>query len=258
MDLRHFLIVIVVAVVVIGCSFFLLNYDDSVHYQTVGLTNTSSIDLPISDQSTNTVVSEGIHVINDTKNEVTVMYFNSATGNKVAAVELEYIRNDFQAASVQQALGNNTVWYNEENNTYMAFIGNYNTHDNILIFSKDPEILDHMIGSVKYKIVDELGNTTETAYSDVNPTSSISDNGTENITGIDSTGTNAQSSSSTSVPSGYYWSGQDADYIKEYDDANGIHHIDRLNGANETYDPNTGQHFTNGVNDTEAFNQDFN
>ena len=94
----------------------------------------------------------------------------------------------------------------------MAFIGNYNTHDNILIFSKDPEILDHMIGSVKYKIVDEVGNTTETAYSDVNPTSSISDNGTENITGIDSTGTNAQTSSSTSVPSGYYWSGQDADY----------------------------------------------
>ncbi len=162
MDLRHVLLVLIVVAVVLSCSFFLLNFDDSVHYNRVGLTSTSSIELPVSDESTNTVVNGGIHLINDTKHDLIVMYFNSEEGNQVAAVELEYIRNDFAENSVQETLGNQTVWHNEENDTYMAFIGNYVTHDNILIICKDPEILEHMIASARYNYFNEETNTTET------------------------------------------------------------------------------------------------
>lgn len=220
--------------------------------------------MPVSDSSTNTVIHSGIHVINDTQNDLTLMYFNSGEGNQVAAVELEYIRNDFVANSVEETLNNQTVWHNEEDGTYMAFIGNYVTHDNILIICKDPEILEHMMASAQYKIYNEESNVTETIQGE-NESAAV-----ENYTGVDSTGvnkgygnlsssdSNQSSSSSNSVPEGYYWSGQDNDYIREYDDASGMHHIDRMNGPNEAIDTVNNKHYTDGVEDTEAYNQDFN
>ena len=122
MDLRRLLLVLLVIAVVLTSSFFLLNYDETIKYNRVSLTDSSSIDMPISDQSTTAVIKNGIYLINDTQHDLTVMYFNSAQGNQVAAVELEYIRNDFISNSVQETLGNQTIWHNEENGTYMAFI----------------------------------------------------------------------------------------------------------------------------------------
>lgn len=255
MDLRRLLLVLLVVVVVLATSFFLLGYDETVHYNRVALTSTSSIEMPISDQSTNAVIKNGIFLINDTQHDLTVMYFNSQQGNQVAAVELEYIRNDFVENSVQETLGNQTVWHNEENDTYMAFIGNHITHDNILIICKDPEMLEHMIASARYEYFNEDTNSTETMSGEnktaVNNTTSQ---------GIDSTSSSnqANSSSSKKVPDGYYWSGQDADYIREYTDEKGIYHIDRLNGPDEAIDNVNHKHYTNGVEDTEAYNKDFN
>ena len=217
--------------------------------------------MPVTDNSVNSEINGGIHVINDTNNDLVVMYFNSGDGNQVAAVELEYIRNDFVSHSVEETINNQTVWHNEENDTYMAFIGNYVTHDNILIFCKDPEILEHMMASAQYKYFNEETNSTETMYGENLNDTANGGNAALNSTGVDSTGTNsnqASSSSSSNVPEGYYWSGQDNDYIREYDDANGLHHIDRMNGPNEAIDTVNNKHYTNGVEDTEAFNQDFN
>ncbi|MBQ2962507.1 hypothetical protein [Methanobrevibacter sp.] len=255
MDLRRVLLVLLVIVVVLATSFFLLGYDETIKYERVDLTSTSSIEMPISDQSTNTVINNGINLINDTQHDLTVMYFNSEQGNQVAAVELEYIRNDFVANSVQDTLGNQTVWHNEENGTYMAFIGNHITHDNILIICKDPEMLEHMIASARYEYFNEETNSTET-FNGENQSSNATNTSAVANTGVDSTRSN--SSSSRNVPDGYYWSGQDADYIREYDDSNGVHHIDRLNGPNEAIDTVNNKHYTNGVEDTEAYNKDFN
>ena len=66
MDLRRLLVVLLVIAVVLVSSFFLLNYDETVKYNRVSLTNTSSIEMPISDQSTTAVVHNGINLINDT------------------------------------------------------------------------------------------------------------------------------------------------------------------------------------------------
>ena len=266
MDFRRLLLVVLVVVVVLSCSFFLLNYDDSVHYTRVGLTNSSSIEVPVSDESTNSVINGGINILNDTKNDLLLMYFNSGDGNQVAAVELEYIRNDFISHSVEETVNNQTVWHNQENDTYMAFIGNYVTHDNILISCKDPEILSHMMASAQYKYFNEETNSTETMHGENQTDTNNGDNyalntAGANSTGVDSTGSSSSqsnSSSSNNVPDGYYWSGQDNDYIKEYDDANGLHHIDRMNGPNEAIDTVNNKHYTDGVEDTEAFNNDFN
>ena len=216
MDLRRLLVVLLVIAVVLVSSFFLLNYDETVKYNRVSLTNTSSIEMPISDQSTTAVVHNGINLINDTKHDLTVMYFNSAQGNQV------------------------------------AFIGNHVTHDNILIICKDPEMLEHIITSVKYQYFNEETNSTETITGD---NASAVDNASA---AVDSTKSASNQSSSSNVPAGYYWSGQDADYIREYDDANGVHHIDRLHGPNEAIDTVNNKHYTNGVEDTEAYNKDFN
>lgn len=269
MDLRHFLVVLVVIAVVLVSSFFLLNYDETVKYKSVSLTDSCTIDLPISDDSIKSV-QNGINIINDTRHDMVLMYFNSAQGNQMAAVELEYTRDDFMESSKAETLNNQTIWHDEENGTYMGFIGNYVTHDNILIICKDPEMLTHMMNSAKYKYFNEETNSTET-YSGENQTgdnasnnavvdnTGINGNGTSNqvSSAIDVTGNGSQGSTSD-VPEGYYWSGQDQDYIREYDDANGVHHIDRRNGPNEAIDNVNNKHYTDGVEDTEAYNQDFN
>ena len=215
--------------------------------------------MPVTDSSVHSEINGGIYVINDTKNDLTVMYFNSGDGNQVAAVELEYIRNDFVSNSVEETINNQTVWHNEENDTYMAFIGNYVTHDNILIFCKDPEILEHMLASAQYKYFNEETNSTEIMHGE-NQNGTDGDSSASNNAGVDSTGSNSNqaNSSSNNIPEGYYWSGQDNDYIKEYDDSNGLHHIDRMNGPNEAIDTVNNKHYTNGIEDTEAYNQDFN
>ena len=258
-DLRRLLLVFLVIAVVLTSSFFLLNYEETIKYNRVSLTNSSSIDMPISDQSTNAVIKNGIYLINDTQHDLTVMYFNSAQGNQVAAVELEYIRNDFIANSVQETLGDQTIWHNEENGTFMAFIGNHVTHDNILIICKDPEMLEHMIGSVKYQYFNEETNTTETMTGENQTSANATSNQSAVNTGIDGTSSASnQSGSSNNVPAGYYWSGQDSDYIREYTDSKGLYHIDRLHGDDEVIDQVNNKHYTNGVEDTEAFNQDYN
>ena len=266
MDLRRILLVLLVIVVVLVSSFFFLGYDETIKYNRIGLTNTSTIEIPITDGSISSDIN-GIHVINDTKHDLTLMYFNSDEGNQVAAVELEYIRNDFVANAVQENINNQTVWHNEENGTYMAFIGNYLTHDNIMIICKDPEMLEHMIGSARYNYYNEETNTTETVKGENQSAAGTEDNTILNDTGsasepVDSTApatdATGNASASSDVPEGYYWSGQDSDYIREYDDANGIHHIDRRNGPNEAIDTVNNKHWTDGVEDTDAYNQDFN
>lgn len=221
MDFRRLLLVALVLVIVLASSFFLLNFDDSIHYTRVELTDTASIEMPVNDQSTKSVVHGGINLVNDTKNNVVLMYFNSGNGNHVAAVELEYIRNDFASNSVEETINNETVWHNEKNGTYMAFIGNYITHDNILIICKDPEILEHMMASAQYKYFNEETNTTETISGENE--SAATD---RNFSGMDSTSSSNDSafapssqgdSSSNNVPEGFYWSGQENDYIREYD-----------------------------------------
>ena len=263
MDLRRILLVLLVIAVVLTSSFFFLGYDETVKYKRVGLTNTSSIEIPISDASTSSVINGGINLINDTKHDLSIMYFNSGDGNQVAAVELEYLRNDFVENSVQENIDNKTIWHNEENGTYMGFIGNYVTHDNILIVCKDPEMLMHILNSARYQYFNEETNTTETMQGEnesaaEDQTVSLNNNATSNETYDATAPASNGTSQSSDVPEGYYWSGQDSDYIREYDDAKGIHHIDRRNGPNEAIDPVNNKHWTDGVEDTEAYNNDFN
>lgn len=253
MDLKHMLLAILVVVVVIGASFFLINYDDSVKYESLEVSNSCSIDIPISDESNSSVISEGINFINDTQHDLIVYYFNSENGSAVAAAELAFLRDDFKANATEQTVANQTVWYNEENGTYMAFLGSPETHDNVMIVCKDQEILEHMIASLKiYTLGDNATGETNGVVVDSNSTTDAAST-SSNTSSVSSTASNSSSSSD-----GYYWSGQDQDYIKEYTDSNGIQHIDRKNGVNEAYDPSTQKHYTNGVEDTDAYNQDFN
>ena len=138
----------------------------------------------------------------------------------------------------------------------MAFLGNSVTHDNIIIFTDDVEILEHMISSVNYIFYNEDGTVNSTSNTINNQTSA--DTAAANNGSAGSTVSSSSSSSATNSNDGYYWSGQDQDYIREYTDSNGVQHIDRRNGPNEAYDPNTQKHYTDGVEDTDAYNQDFN
>ena len=257
MNLRRILLVVLVAIVVIGSAAFLLNYDETVKYQTHNLSKTCMMDFPMDDY-TNTTINEAVRQINDTNRDLTVLFYNSEDNSTVARVEFEFTINDFKSNAVEQTVANKTVWYNEENGTYMAFLGNSITHDNIIIFTDDVEVLEHMISSVKYVFLNEDGTVNSTSDNVNNVSTGEASNLSTSETGNLSSSGSVSSNSSSAANDGYYWSGQDQDYIKEYTDNDGIQHIDRKNGPNEAYDPNTQKHYTDGVEDTEAYNQDFN
>ncbi|MBQ6813318.1 MAG: hypothetical protein IJP12_01635 [Methanobrevibacter sp.] len=255
MDIKRILLVVIVAIVVIATAAFLINYDDAIKYEPVNLSKTCIIDFPSGDNYKNSTVNEAVYQINDTSRDLTVLFYNSEDNSTVARVEFEFTINDFKSNATEQTVGNQTVWYNEESGFYMAFLGNPDTHDNIIILTKDKEILEHMVSSVVYIFYNYDGTINSTS-APLNSSANLTvySNGTasnySNVSGSDST--------SNVTNNGYYWSGQDQDYIREYTDSNGVQHIDRQNGPNEAYDPNTQKHYTDGVDDTDAYNQDFN
>ena len=255
MELKRILLVVIVAIVVVGSAAFLINYDETVKYTTINLSNTCTMDIPSNDNFENTTISEAVRQFNDTNRDLTVLFYNSDDNSTVARVEFEFTISDFKANATEQTVANKTVWYNEGNGTYMAFLGNSVTHDNIIIFTDDVEILEHMISSVKYIFYNEDGTVNSTSDTINNQTSADTASSTN---GSAASTVSSSDSSSTAANDGYYWSGQDQDYIKEYTDSNGVQHIDRRNGPNEAYDPNTQKHYTDGVEDTDAYNQDFN
>ena len=150
------LTIILVSIIAIGAYFY--TSDTGLEYQTINLTSTCSIDIPVSDNITNKTYADNIMILNDTQNDVLIASYNSADGSLSSlitdATQLAALRDSYKINSEQLTIANETVWFNEATGYYMAFLGNDTTHDNILIVTKDNETLEHMIKSVKYSLGD--------------------------------------------------------------------------------------------------------
>ena len=89
------------------------------------------------------------------------------------------------------------------------------------------------------------GNSTDSNNTTVvNNSSNISLNESNNTTNNTSTQTTTKkttgsSSKKSNSDSGYHYSEQYGDYVKEYTDSNGVQHIDTKGGIKESYNPKT-------------------
>lgn len=147
------IVIILIVALAIGSYLYLNFYNNEIEYKNINVTSTFSLDFPVSDNLTNKTISNRINIINDTKNEVQIISFNSdgtsldelfTDGTQFAAM-----RDSYKIGSEKITLANQTVWYNEDTGYYMVYYTSEETHDNVVITSKNNETLSHMISTVK-------------------------------------------------------------------------------------------------------------
>lgn len=151
-------IIILVLTLIIIALISVMAYDhmqeNQVLYHTVNITDTFSLDVPVSENVIKTQVSPHMHIVNDSDNNITITSFNM--GNESALDLLEdgsqylYTQESYKIGAEQITLSNHTVWHNAKDNNYIAFFSPEETNDNIIIVCKDNETMANMISSVKY------------------------------------------------------------------------------------------------------------
>ena len=71
MDKKDIIIIILTIIII---ALLAVNYmpENQILYKTVNITDTFSLDVPISDDVTKTQVSEHMHIVNDSQNNITI------------------------------------------------------------------------------------------------------------------------------------------------------------------------------------------
>lgn len=128
--------------------------EDQILYHTVNITDTFSLDVPLSDNVTKTQLSEHMHVVNDSQNNIEITSLNLGNESTLDLIEdgsqYLYTQESYKLGAEQITLSNHTVWYDRKENNYIAFFSPENTNDNVIIVCKDNETMARMISTVKY------------------------------------------------------------------------------------------------------------
>ena len=123
-------------------------------YHTVNITDTFSLDVPISNNVTKTQVSEHMHIVNDSQNDIIITSFNMGNESTLDLIEdgSQYIykQESYKIGAEQFNMSNHTVWYNRNDNNYIAFFSNETTNDNVIIVTKDNQTMERLISTVRY------------------------------------------------------------------------------------------------------------
>ncbi len=165
------LAIIVIAIAAVGVILIASQNDgnQSQSYTTLALSNTSTIEVPITTKALKSSDDYGIMYYVDEENDLNITSFNSAEGSTLpGAMQMASIRDTVQLGSTPIVTQDNiTVYQNPDTKVYSIFTGNDTTHDNILIVSGDLDTLIHAYKSIAYGEIDFEDNT-DTSKSNTN------------------------------------------------------------------------------------------
>ena len=156
MDRKDVIIIILSLIIIVLLAIGAYNQarEDQILYHTVNITDTFSMDVPLSDNVTKTQVSEHMHIVNDSQNGIEITSFNMGNESTIGLIEdgsqYLYTQESYKLGAEQINLSNHTVWFNSKDNNYIAFFSNETTNDNVIIVCKNNETMARMIESVKY------------------------------------------------------------------------------------------------------------
>ena len=155
-DKKDLIIIILALIIIALLSMFAYDHmqEERILYHTVNITETFSLDVPISENVTKTQLSEHMHIVNDSQNNITITSFNMGDESTLNLIEdgsqYLYKQESYKIGAEQITLSNHTVWHNEKEGNYIAFFSPEETNDNIIIVCKNKETMANMISSVKY------------------------------------------------------------------------------------------------------------
>ena len=156
MDKKDIIIIILSLIIVALLAMHAFNYteENPILYHTVNITDTFSLDVPVSENVTKTQVSEHMHIVNDSENDIIITSFNLGNASAMELIEdgPQYLatQESYKLGAEQITLSNHTVWHNAKDNDYIAFFSPEESNDNIIIVCKDNETMARMLSSVKY------------------------------------------------------------------------------------------------------------
>ncbi|OWT33771.1 hypothetical protein BGI41_00610 [Methanobrevibacter sp. 87.7] len=205
-------VIIIILISIIGVYFF---SNLEIDYKEFHLNSTCSIDVPISNNIANKTIGQNITVLNDTKYDLTIIYYNNysdiLSSNLKDSIQLAAMKDSYKVNSEQMTLVNETVWFNKNTGYYMTFLSNNATYDNMIIITKNKNILEHMINSIKYVSINITNSTNDSIVS------SNSDN-TGNHDYSSSSSQSNDKSSSVDSDDGYHYAGQFEAEVKKRSD----------------------------------------
>ena len=156
MDRKDVIIIILSLIIIVLLAIGAYNQarEDQILYHTVNITDTFSLDVPLSDNVTKTQLSEHMHIVNDSQNNIEITSLNLGNESTMDLIEdgsqYLYTQESYKLGAEQITLSNHTVWYDRKENNYIAFFSNESTNDNVIIVCKDNETMARMISTVSY------------------------------------------------------------------------------------------------------------
>ena len=156
MDRKDVIIIILTLIIIVLLAFGAYNtaIEEKTLYHTVNITDTFSLDVPVSENVSKTQVSPNMHIVNDSQNGIEITSLNLGNESTMDLIEdgsqYLYSQESYKIGAEQTNISNHTVWHNSKDNNYIAFFSPEETNDNIIIVCKNNETMAHMISSVKY------------------------------------------------------------------------------------------------------------
>ena len=144
------IIVLVIMVVVIGYVYI---NNSNVQFKTIYLSNATTIEVPVSDESKFFSDDVGIKYYQDPKHGVSIISFNSQEEPSLAGASSAAAQFAAQKGSSTPTVEDGVpVYYNSQTGMYCIQIGNNTTHDNIMIVCKDKDMALKIYHSIKFAI----------------------------------------------------------------------------------------------------------
>ena len=180
MEKNKIIIIALIAVIaVLGVCVGYMMMNPQVEYETIHISNATTIEVPKSDDSTWTKNSTGIKTYSCPSKHTVMMTFNSQedlnlTGAAAFALARDALLSgakdveDYNGYHIKENTVNGTHYY-------IVHISSNDTHDNIVIGSENLDILKHMVGSLK--LAPPANNETNATVEEAQTSTSSSENG---------------------------------------------------------------------------------
>ncbi len=167
---KYIIIALAVVIVALAAGIGYMIFNPSVEYQTINLSNGTTMEVPKADDSNWTINSYGIRMYTAQSKRTSVMSFNSQEDfTLVGAGAFALARDGLMNGSASvETYKNYEIRENTVNGThyYVVYISNAKTHDNIVFGSGNLDILKHMIDSISFG---EPGKSVKNATSESEP-----------------------------------------------------------------------------------------
>lgn len=179
------IILIIIAVVVCGAIAAYTFMNSDVQYTDLKVSGSCILSVPESDDAVNSTDNYGIFFYSDREHNLNITSYNSEEDKSLSgAVQMASIRDNQLLGGKPITENGTTVYLNEKTGVYSIFIGNNETHDNILISCSDLDMLMHVVKTVKYSngSPDDNNQTTgdEGSNNDNQQSSSSADSSSSN------------------------------------------------------------------------------